>query len=54
MDWSARKATGHHTPVPGLPRELEWPLRQAAGHQAEEVVATPQVALASNPKVGGE
>ena len=67
MDWSARKATGHHTPVSGLPRELEWPVRKAAGPQAlvpeqpalqpaaaEEVVATAQVALASNPKVGGE
>ena len=69
MDWSARKAaTGHHTPVSGLPRELEWPMRQAACHQApvpelpalqpaaaEEVVATAQVALAaSNPNVGGE
>ena len=67
MDWSARKAAGHHTPVSGLPRELEWPMRKAAGHQApvpelpalqpaaaEEVVATAQVALASNPKVGGE
>ena len=33
MDWSARKAaTGHHTPVSGLPRELEWPVRKAAGH----------------------
>ena len=54
MDWSARKAAGHQTPVLGLQRELEWLLRQAAGDQAEEVVATPQVALASNPKVGGE
>ena len=67
MDWSARNATGHHTPVSELPRELEWPMRQAACHQApvpelpalqpaaaEEVVATAQVALASNPKVGGE
>ena len=67
MDCSARKAAGHHTPVSGLPRELEWPMRQAACHQApvpelpalqpaaaEEVVATAQVALASNPNVGGE
>ena len=61
------KAAGHHTPVSGLPRESEWPMRKAAGRQApvpelpalqpaaaEEVVATAQVALASNPKVGGE
>ena len=67
MDCSARKAAGHHTPVSGLPRESEWPMRKAAGRQApvpelpvlqpaaaEEVVATAQVALASNPKVGGE
>ena len=54
MDWSARNAAGHHTPASGMPRELEWPMREAAGHQAEEVVATAQVALASNPKVGGE
>ena len=67
MDWPARKAAGHHTPVSGLPRELEWPMRKAAGHQApvpelpalqpaaaEEVVATAQVALASNPNVGSE
>ena len=54
MDWSARKATGHHTPVSGLPRELEWPMRKAEVLVAEEVVATAQVALASNPKVGGE
>ena len=67
MDCPARKAAGHHTPVSGLPRESEWPMRKAAGRQApvpelpvlqpaaaEEVVATAQVALASNPKVGGE
>ena len=67
VDWSARKATGHQAPVSGLPGEWEWPMRKAAGHQApvpelpalqpaaaEEVVATAQVALASNPKVGGE
>ena len=23
MDWSARKVAGYHTPVSGLPRELE-------------------------------
>ena len=67
VEMGVAKAAGHHTPVSGLPRDFQWPMRKAAGHQApvpelaalqpaaaEEVVATAQVALASNPKVGGE
>ena len=54
VEMGVAKAAGHHTPVSGLPRELEWPMRKAEVLVAEEVVATAQVALASNPKVGGE
>ena len=67
LEWPMRKAAGHQAPVSGLPRDFQWPMRKAAGHQApvpelaalqpaaaEEVVATAQVALASNPNVGGE
>ena len=46
MEWPMRKAAGHQAPVPELAA-----LQPAA---AEEVVATAHVALASNPKVGGE
>lgn len=54
VEMGVAKAAGHHTPVSGLPRALEWPLREAEVVVAEEVLATAQVALASNPKVGGE
>lgn len=54
VEMEVAKAAGHPPPVSGLPRELEWPMRQAEVVVAEEVVATVQVVLASTPKVGGE
>ena len=56
VEMEVAKAAGHPPPVSGLPRDWEWPMRQAEVVMAEDVVAvaTAQVALASTPKVGGE
>jgi hypothetical protein len=44
MEIGVATAAGHHTPVSGLPRDLEWPMLKAEVVVAEEVVATAQEA----------